>query len=129
MRYVFLPALLLFISGSAFAVPVDPNAPDGVAALFYADTYLMALDTNGQTWRHVNSESTWVLRAANLPIPISEVADWHPFFVLGNDGVMWRAESHSLPPTPTIWHIVDPVPIEPVSSEGQSLGDVKSMFR
>ncbi len=93
MRYIFLPALLLFISGSALAVHVDPNAPDGVAARYFADgSNMYALCTNGYAYRIGSCDNCpWVplYMGADLPIPIVEILDWAPDFFTTHSGDIW----------------------------------------
>ena len=144
MRHVLLPTLLLFIFGSALAVPVDPNALDGVAAITTAsidgqsNTVFLILCTDGKVYDLSGSGPYGYAWSPNngfndVPIPVSEILDWTPMGFRTHSGLIYVSTRND---PQTKWRIVGqdqliaPIPCqEPVPLTPESIGDIKSMFR
>jgi len=126
MRATILTLCLLLLATSAWAVPVDPVAPDGVAAfqvLQYQDVYI--LRTNGELWAaQPISAGQWMYQEDyNLPVPVSEISDWTVSLILTTDGKFW---TEAYPD----WHgPVDLPDWAAVPNATESIENLKSMYR
>jgi hypothetical protein len=123
----------VFFITSATAVPVDPDAPDGVAAVYMQTdgpdgnlTILWALCTDGYIWRRQiqGPGSPWDM-VFSAPCPVSEIADWQLYYLVKTDGAKWYFQRGG---NPSQW-LPFLGPCDPViRSESQSLGRVKQAF-
>jgi hypothetical protein len=119
------------IAAPALAVPVDPDATNGVAAEIFlgADSHYWALTTSGDTWRlYGNHSDGWENMLVGLPpgVGVADIADWNILWVITHDGTIWRNDSiHD----PNGWSIAPPFPGGTVPSESSSLTDLKARFR
>lgn len=117
------------------AVPVNPNAPDGVAAIFTTggpyggDEPILVLCTSGEVF-NLHSQNYWqAVYGAGSPIPVavSQVADWGPRHVTTFSGEHWVFTYNRE------WQLVGgavvPAPCGPVANESKTLGGVKSLYR
>jgi hypothetical protein len=129
--------MMLVAASSAGAVTLDLDNPQGVAAIYTATNgisasgyYLVCTDGNG--YRFEGAPVEWVSFVAS-PVPLSEVADWTPWFMHTTDGrffirsrvdVTWQqlgVDGFGNPPVPPC--------SAAVGTTEKSLGDVKSLFR
>ena len=73
MRLIVLLVCLL-LATSALAVPVDPNAADGVAAVWHSDSlnHVFILTTSGECWELTGiTPDEWTHRAyMDVPVPV-----------------------------------------------------------
>jgi hypothetical protein len=131
--------LLGLLVGPSLAVPVDPNAEDGVAAIYpenhdgFTSNYVWVLRTNGEVWRYDNN-GVWRQSGIDpnlsggdltVPVPVIEIADWTPGYFVTHSGTHWYNGAY----TPLdYWTQLPPPPWSPVQSSPQSLGSVKGMF-
>ena len=135
-------AALLIVSalfGVAHAVPVDPVAPSGIAAMISTyrqtnDSWVggaLVLCTTGQVvW--LDAMNDWLPvtpgTPSTIPVPIVEVADWGPAhlkttsgdFYVFTYGRTWERVGGAVVPSPCV---------PTVSNETKALGGVKSLFR
>lgn len=130
--YVCAGILMLAWALAASAVPVDPNAPDGIAARFVGGDVVYVLCTSGEVhWHSLAPNPSWRLLdpyPAESPVPLSEIADWGVRSLVTFSGNIWVAYQYS--GNPPQWYLLEPVDCQgPVNSESESMGDVKSMFR
>lgn len=137
MRSVLAALVLAGLPAIALAVPVNPTAPDQVAAITGDTGYSVAvLRTNGEVWVNSGSLTDNAWRRCDgtassynmtLPVPVSEVVDWTYFYFLTNAGVLW----HFDPNGPIGWHVVafPPPPWGGVPIQQQSLGGMKRIFK
>ena len=129
MRFASLVLLLIAIVAPAvWAVPVDPSAPDGIAALFAGDGGgLWILRTNGEVWRLGETSTVWE-RTTNfrndVPLPVEQIVDWMPYFLTRVNGERWWLNSidHT-------WGLMPAPPFAPVSAQQKSFGSVKQLFK
>ena len=128
MRFVIV-LVCLVVTGSALAVPVDPNAPDGIAASLMGGSFWYVLTTSGELWyKSCSVEDPWRLDQKSLPpgVSVSEIAEWKYTWIVTHDGTVW-AYSYV---NQQGWAIMTPFPGgQPVSETPESIGDIKSMFR
>lgn len=122
MRIV-LVLLCLLAATSALAVPVDPDAADGVAA--WSGTSVLC--TSGEVYFFVVPEQRWVLDydgAINPPVPVNEIADWSVNTFTTISGEHWAFYYSGG------W-VTMPLPpcAGPVDTQNQNMGDLKSLFR
>jgi len=122
---------LLALPALTLAVPVDPDAPDGVAAALRIEpsgTYILCV--SGEIWRMnpVAGMGPWESVSDTLPIPVSEIQDWtHRAVIKAVDGTTWlwvliSEDSWG-------WEAVDSPCSPPIPNQTQSLGSLKQMFR
>jgi hypothetical protein len=131
--------LLGLLVGASLAVPVDPNAEDGVAAIWpdnfdgFVRGFVWVLRTNGEVWRY-DCEGVWRQSGVDpnlsgdltVPVPVTEIADWTPSFFTTHSGTRWfMGNDEPL----DYWTPLPAPPWSPVQSSPQSLGSVKEMFR
>ena len=122
MRTTILTLCLVLLAGSAWAVPVDPNAPDGVAAIY--DTWILFTDGKVLGW-DVGS-GIWKVRDP-LPVSVPEIRDWSMLFIVTNDG---RYFSFDFTVSSTEWTEIPSPPYEPpVSANPESIDNLKTMYR
>ncbi len=115
--------LLLIFSTPMLAVPVDPNAPNEIAAFSIDDVIL--LRTNGEVYDYDYPTHTWVLNSRlEVPVPVADIADWQTdcFITHGSDWWYMNPDSQE-------WEILPQPEWAPVSSESSSMGGIKSMYR
>lgn len=143
-------ALVLIAAGNALAVPVDANAPSGIAAQFATISVdggtWSVLCTNGDVATIVFRYSAgplevdaWTVEpGSDLPVPLSEIAEWTPQHlqnglytldtIITRDGHLWVNRSG--------WWNIDAEPVfpplpcaGPVLDRGTNLGGIKALFR
>lgn len=143
-----LMAILLTIAfaNSAGAVPVDPSAPNGIAAQIVRVTgswpsgcLRWVLCGDGTIYEFTGSmESSapgqWRLFDRPLPVSVSEIADWSLEVLHTRSGGIWIWLSmDGQPATWMEWGVAPmllPAPCEGgVGASGASLGKIKSLFR
>jgi len=118
---------LLTLPAFTLAVPVDSDAPDGVAAIIWAgdnNGRICILGTDGTAWCTEDGNPIAFSHSVNhnVPVDLSDIADWEYYYLRTNDGVVWAQYGG--------WHTIDLPPIAPpVQSDQQSLGSLKQMFR
>ena len=128
MKTLLTIAMLLIISGSTLAVPVDPNASSGIAAWESEGDHLYVLTTGGELlYLHAPIAATWESHGLYLPdgIQVADIADWSRQWLMTHDGTIWRTGSIYTPN----WNVVPSLPEGTVTSSVEGLGDLKSMFR
>ena len=125
MRLTLCPFVLAAIAATGWAVPVDQNAPDGVAAATMDwNANLIILCASGEVMRLNASTQEWsLIESWTPPVPINEIADWGVIYVRTLDGDYWATTNSETP-----WVQVT-LPCSPVRAEGQTLGGVKTQFR
>jgi hypothetical protein len=131
--------LLGLLAGASHAVPVDPNAEDGIAAIYPQSDdgntrgYVWVLRTNGEVWRF-DKDGIWLQSGVDpnlhgdltVPVPVAEIADWMPSYFTTHSGTRWfMGNDEPL----DYWTQLPPPPWSPVQSHPRSLGSVKEMFR
>jgi len=122
LRTASILIVLVCLSSPTWAVPVNSEHPSGVAAIDLDS--LLILCSNGMVWSYESGSDQWT-RASHFdpPIAVSDIRDWGPHYLLANDGTLWRRLNDS-------WMSCSAVPCEPpVTSETESLGSLKQMFR
>jgi len=127
MRFLVF-ALCIVICGSTSAAPVDPNAPDGVAALSKSSSFLYALCTDGFAFSMNVSRMEWVplYDGLPLPVPVSEITDWFGGYFITVSGDLYGFDGLGN----RTWKLVPPLTCnDPVQSQSESMSGVKSMFR
>ena len=115
---------LLLLATCAGAVPVDSNAEDGIAA--WSKIYVLC--TSGEVWAFNDGPMTWEQPsdgALNVPVPVDQIADWSWTTFVTHSGEHWKWAGDV-----SGWVLI-PLPpcAEPIQSENQNFGDIKSMFR
>ncbi len=126
-KFMYVCAGVLILSGSVMAVPVDPNAPDGIAAYYAEDMQFTVLTTDG-IMLAPGAANTWEPLAFGLPdgVSVFDIADWFGrYWLITHDGTVWRATGQST----EYWENIGMLPTSPVSESVASMGDVKSLFR
>lgn len=129
-KFLYVGIGLLFLASTSQAVPVDPNAPDGVAAVYSDGGALYALGADGQSWILVMANldgwlpTTW----PSLPpgMAVADISDWTTRYLVTSDGVRWM---YNLEPLVMAWVEVPPLPGGVIGNSQGSLGDAKSLFR
>lgn len=126
---------------AASAVPVNPVDPQGVAAVLPIYSYdanggilaqVYVLSTAGQVWQPCYPPCAQWNRGCfmtdcgcDLPVPVSEVADWWGIGFRTMAGVIWV-----LRPRPECrWVEAIPPPFAPVATQQKSLGTAKQGYR
>jgi len=116
--------VILLLATCAGAVPVDPNAEDGIAA--WDRLYVLCI--SGEVWVWDDTNMYWVQPfegALNIPLPVDQIADWRYTTFVTHTGDHWRWAGEVVG-----WILIPPPPCQgSVPSESSSLGGVKSMFR
>lgn len=104
--------LLVCFAVPAASVPVDPDAPDGIAAVFSeivsGQPYI--LRTDGLVY--VLEEPFWEwahMERHDVPIPVSEILDWRLGFLVAQNGDWWWQHQYGE------WDITPPAPWLPIS--------------
>ena len=123
MGVVLILAVILSAT-IANAVPVDPDAPGGMAGMCFDGPQCFILTTEGETWVLNGGWDHWELHAEALPVPIEDVVDWNGYYVLSNGGELFYCEAVTDPWLPT-----PPFPGGVVPTKNQSLGGVKGLYR
>ena len=121
--------VLLILATAASAVPVDPNASDGIAARIGKTV----LCVNGDIWSFNGPLQEWTigygLTGSNLPIPVADVADWGGNWFMTHDGTYWFLHGTGSDPQ-SEWLVMLPPPCQTgVGNEDASMSQMKSMFR
>lgn len=135
MRTLLFSVALCAVASSAAAVPLDLDNPNGVAALYLAEsTVAFVVCTDGTGFRcSVGSRENGRWDAIQpSPVPLSEVADWTPLVLYTFDG-RWFGRAD---PT-EVWlqmgvdtGIASAPPCSrAIPLQGHSLGGVKGLFR
>lgn len=140
MRITILLAIL-FSASISLAVPVTPNSPDGIAALFlYSGTYVL-LCNDGDMWSLTNLGSPsaqWVPNTYTtpLPVPVSQISEFTLGMLTTISGERWifvpvdnmsreewrrvDAAGDAIPPLPCAGGVME---------SNESLGKLKALFR
>jgi hypothetical protein len=125
MRCVLLMLVLLFLASlapSVFAVPVDPNPPNQIAA-WTSGNYV--LRTNGEVWFWTPG-SGWSLGNVAVfpppPVAVSLLADWETDRCILLDGTVYFRVGVD-------WLMVPPPPFATVAAQKKSLGSAKQGYR
>jgi len=142
-KFFFVCAVILMLAGSALGAPVDPNAPNGIAASItegelYGWVHLRALCINGEQYRYEistdGSTHGWIHNSSlpPLPVSVSEIADWGLFQIKTHSGDLYILDGSA--EAGEYWKLVGgpdipPIPCGPVSTDSQKLGDAKSLYR
>ena len=119
--------VVLCWSSVSVAIPVNPDAPDEIAALYLPDHNMSVriLRTNGEVWELDNDTWTWEhSQFFSVPVPVSEIADWFPASFQTHSGDVWFRRYG----TGETWEIVPPTPWGGSPVKETSLGSVKTMF-
>lgn len=135
VKVLLLSAGIVLISGAASAVTVNPDAPNGIAAIYFqqwdggADyvRFVEVLGTDGTVWSRgiYNNSGPWA-PGLSLPVPVAEVSNWTPGFFVTHDG---RYHGHDSGGAGWVEVEAPPCAAEPVSGTTQTLGSVKSLYR
>jgi hypothetical protein len=144
MRRFVMIALMLVAASSARAVPVDPYAASGIAAQTAVSNGLAfvrnVLCTDGRAWVLYSASvpsAWWSVWGEIMAVPLDEIADWspgqemgipstHPTIIATSGRVWagpnlgWISDDPRYPPCPCS---------ASVGTTGNSMGDVKSLFR
>lgn len=127
MRPVAVLALLA-LAAPAIAVPVNPNAPDQIAAVYWSSFSCYVLRTNGELWSF-SFQTGWEQQsgdlASPLPVPLAEIADWELYALVTQAGERWILRGMA----PGGWAQLPPPPFAPVPGAARSLGNVKGTYR
>jgi hypothetical protein len=123
--FMFVGALVL--ATSVLSVPVDPNAPDEIAAILaigIAPPHV--LRTNGEVYQYDYDGPSWYrVPHLDVPVPVSEIADWQLGTVITHSGDWWYKDMGA----GGTWELVPRPEWSPIQSSPQSLGSVKDQFR
>ena len=129
---VLLLVLICSCAPYAWAVPVDPSAPDQVAAWFCSGEIspsVNLLRTNGEVWtwrpaqgwyRAGESDGSFLY---DPPVPVVDIVDWTPWVVQTRHGSVWILNDLAT------WQEIPSPPFSPITTSKQSLGRVKQLFR
>ena len=126
---ISLLILVVVCASVAAAAPVNPNSPDGVAAVHYNDAWMYALCTDGRVFllQAPSQSQAWQLIEDHLPVPVAEMAEWSLYFIRTTGGAIWRGDPQLGSDN---WTLAPAIPCEaPVPAQGHSLGGVKGLFR
>lgn len=134
MRFLLCLCLLAALMSRVLGAPVDPNNPNGIAAIHHGgdtpyDNKAWVLCTNGDVYVHgFNYNTEWILDDGRppLPVPLEEIADWGPRYFLTTSGQIWMYDSGYGSEN---YFLVDNPCEGAVNSEQRRLGDVKELFR
>ena len=108
MGRIFVWGVVMLLAAPAAAVPVDPQADDQIAALILPR---YALRTNGEVWVFDSDSSAWQrCPDLDLPLPVDQVSDWQPSFLITSHGDHWTLNSHG----GKVWQRVATLPWNPV---------------
>lgn len=138
--------LTMAFAHSALAVPVDPSAPNGIAAQIVRVTgaspegcFRWVLCGDGTIYEFTGSmyssvPGQWRVFDRPLPVAVSEIADWSLEVLHTRSGGIWIWLSmDGQPATWMEWGVAPmllPAPCESgVGASGTSLGKIKSLFR
>jgi len=137
MRSIIVLTLIgLFILPTpTLPVPVDPDAPDGIAAMDQWNVGIaFFLCTSGEVWKMTYENYTpvppMVIEELAPPVPVSEIREWFIYGFITHSGTYWVSLYESSVGTRT-WRDHGQVPScgPPVAADQQSLGSLKQMFR
>jgi len=124
MRLTITIVAVALLAASAVAVPVDPEAPDGIAA--WKDVTVLC--TSGEVFYFDDDALAWLQihdGRLNVPIPVEQIADWSytTFVSISGDRWRWAGPTNG-------WIVIPPLDCAGVvHQDGENLGDLKSMFR
>lgn len=122
-----LLATCLLLASTVAAVPVNPSAPDGIAAVWLNDSWCWVLCTDGNVYRMFSTNQTWALIEDHLPAPVAVMVDWSPYFIRTSAGELWQGEPQLGSDN---WQLAPAIPCAaPVPTQGNSMGGVKGLFR
>jgi hypothetical protein len=127
-KKLILTCIGLLLAVPALGVPVDPEAPDGIAAYFFEGEKLWILCSDGTTYyTYSHDDFNWQHHGENLPVPLNQIADWGVFFLVTKGGEYWRSPLGS----GTTWSLIETFPCSPgqVGTKSKSLNDLKARFR
>jgi hypothetical protein len=133
VRFVFGVSFLLFLWAAVTqAVPVNPNSPDGIAALYYVEFDALVdawgyyvLTTSGEVWlvRPAPGTITCALYQAEIPVPLSEIRDWSFNCLITYDNQLWYYDRYGNWQTGPISCLQTPIP-----TENKTWGGVKGKY-
>lgn len=117
--------LILAYAAVALAVPVEPAAENGVAAMMPNwNANMTVLCTTGDVFMYNYNTGAWDPTYYNSPVPVSEIADWQITALRTHSGDLWTMDNYNAP-----WVLVAPPCEGPIQSESETLGSIKQMFR
>lgn len=136
MRAVLLvSALAIVFAMPAAAVPVNPNGPGGIAAVYRPESnptlQIIVLSTAGEVWRlDTNPTARWIRGTDNVtnpeeldpPVPVAQIAEWWYWGCTTVSGDVWAFYAQA-------WQQVPAPPFAPVSTATESIGSVKRAYR
>ena len=132
MKHLLLTLLSAgLLSSAAWAVPVDPDAADGLAAILgdpEVGGAIQILTTAGDFWNVslISGELVCTPSEQGIPVSIGEIKDWQWHTVITHDLTVWRWEGSPQ----ASWRYYGPIPcLGPVKAESKSLGGMKSTYR
>jgi hypothetical protein len=125
MKVLMYLAVFCVLPACVIAVSVDPDSPDGIAAILG----LEVLCTDGIVFTSPTAPFTvWEEHSlpGYLPLPVSvaDMRDWDGYIILTTDGEIYLFEHGE-------WRLLPEVPCSgDVSTETEtSFGDLKSLYR
>lgn len=134
-RFLMLVSGVWLIASTAAAMPINPHAADGVAALWNRGESIIILRTSGEiaAIRRDWSTGEWYCdpdaNAVGLPpIPIETIRDWAPDVnaVVTFDWDVWTWGG----PGEGEWRLVGNFDcMGPIGAQQQSIGGLKALFR
>ena len=128
-RYLLGVCFFLFVGAAVTqAVPVDPNGPNGIAAIQWWDGGCNILMTTGQVSTvYASNEGVVCLSRSDWapPVPLSEITDWHALQFITRDNQFWWFDTSS----GTGWHSGNiPCLQLPIPTENKTWGGVKGKY-
>ena len=131
MRTTILTLCLVMLAGSAWAVPVDLNSPDGVASFFTEDDFFFAVLTDGTVYTfEFEGWNAWRFWGDLSAFPLTEIIDYRGRFIQKSDGTWWGVRYAQHPANQTTWVQLDPFPQSGVvPSKSSNFGNTKALYR
>lgn len=137
MKFAIYLSILMALACAAVAVPVDANAPDGIAAVYLGgvggipgNEFFFALCTTGEVWV-AGASGVGPLNWAQNPsflritVPVSTIADWTPYYYVKIDGSRWYHPDGSW----AGWMPFATPCSASVDVKTESLGSIKGLYR
>lgn len=136
MRFSLVAMLVLLLPSFGFAISLDLDNPNGIAALYSVSsavdegqTFVVCSDGTGYHLE-IQETASWLPFTAS-PVPLSEVMDWTPWMLYTTDG-RWYARSGVSQPWEQFGvdiQIAPPPCYSPVGASTESAGSLKAKFR
>ena len=118
--------VLILLATCAGAVPVDPYAANGIAAM--DRSYFLC--TSGEVMMLSWGNGTWTWHIPEnqaVPIPVDQISNWTITLFIDTTGAVWTYEQTG---DAGLWQVAPPSPCTPpVRNDESNFSDVKSMFR